>query len=237
MPGYFKELDGKVIYSGEGELIYYVPEKYFDLKVATIIGEYVEVMGVFSYCNFTKSGKSEGLKPFKCPTMIKCMPTSIDKVNNYTLEGSKEPKSYRLLHFTEGAELLCSTSIPKDVSNVEKFVNLWTKGNLPDNIPYNEIHEYILMNADLNGFNYKVSNQIVGLVISELCRDPSNLSRPFRLGNTDDMLNYKAIPITKVPKYTSPYTAITSENPDEAIAAAITTSGTGQSPLEKVIMN
>jgi hypothetical protein len=51
------------------------------------------------------------------------------------------------------------------------------------------------------------------------------------------MLNYKAIPITKVPKYTSPYTAITSENPDEAIAAAITTSGTGQSPLEKVIMN
>ena len=32
MPGYFKELDGKVIYSGDGELIYYVPEKYFDLK-------------------------------------------------------------------------------------------------------------------------------------------------------------------------------------------------------------
>ncbi len=47
MPSYFKELDGKVIYSGDGELIYYVPEKYFDLKVATIIGEYVEVMGVF----------------------------------------------------------------------------------------------------------------------------------------------------------------------------------------------
>lgn len=237
MPDYFKEIDGKVIYTGDGELIYYVPEKYFELNVASIIGEYVETMGVFSYCNFTKAGKSEGVKAFKCPTMIKCMPASIDKVNNYSLEGSKEPKSYRLLHFTEGSELLCATYVPKDVSNVEKFVNLWIRGNLPDNIPYNEIHEYIMMNADLNGFNYKVSTQIIGLVISELCRDSKDLTKPFRLGAMKNMLDYKSIPINKVPKYTSPYTAITSENPDEAIAASIITTGAGQSPLEKVIIN
>ena len=43
--------------------------------------------------------------------------------------------------------------------------------------------------------------------------------------------------IIKVPKYTSPYTAITSENADEAIAAAMTTTGKAESPLEKVMMD
>ena len=238
MAKFYKVEDNKVIYTGSGELIYYVPEKYFDVSAAVVIGEYVEVMGIFSYCNFTKTGAVDGgIKPFKCPTMIKCMPSSIERVNNYTLEGSKEPATYRLLHFKEGSELLSSTAIPKDVDNVDKFVKLWIRGNLPDTIPYNEFQDYIIKNADLNGFSYKVSNQIIGLMISELCRDADDLTKPFRLSDMKDMQSYKAITITKVPKYTSPYTAITSENPDEALAAAIMSTGNAQSPLEKVMMN
>jgi hypothetical protein len=44
------------------------------------------------------------------------------------------------------------------------------------------------------------------------------------------------MPITKVPKYTSPYTAITSENADEAVAAALTIKSNADSPLEKIVM-
>ena len=237
MPTYVKHEDNKAIFVGDGELIYYVPEKYFELNVASVIGEYVETMGIFSYAVFSKSGHSGPVKAFKCPTMIKCKPSYIEKVNNFLLEGSKSKKSYRLLKFENGAELLSETAIPKDVGNVEKFNNLFIRGNLPDNIPYNEIYEYILLNAELNGFNYKVSNQILGLIISELCRNPKDLSQPFRYTKMEDMLDYKTIRITEVPKYTSPYTAITSENPDEAIAAAMTTTGNAESPLEKVIMN
>ena len=99
------------------------------------------------------------------------------------------------------------------------------------------IHEYIIENANLNGFNYKVSGQLFGILISELYRDPKDLSKPFRLSDMADMTDYQAISILKIPKYTSPYTAITSENADEAIAAAITTKGKTDSPLEKVMMN
>ena len=75
------------------------------------------------------------------------------------------------------------------------------------------------------------------MMISELCRDPNNLSIPFRYSDMSNMSGYKSIAISRVPKYTSPYTAITSENPDEAIAGAMITTGTGKSPLEKVMMN
>jgi len=238
MASYIKTTeDNKVLFNDEGELIYYIPEKYFDLNVASIIGEYVESLGLFSYCKFSKSGKPDKIKMFKCPTTIKCKPSYIDKVNNFHLEGTKAKTSYRVLKFLKGDELLSNTAIPKGIANVNKFINLLTRANLPDNIPYNELLDYLLMNAELNGFNYKVSNQIMGLIISELCRNPKDLSQPFRMTKMEDMLDYKFIRITDIPKYTSPYTAITSENPDEAIAAAMTTTGNAESPLEKVIMN
>ena len=237
LPSYFKRIDNTLYYSGDGELIYYVPEKYFELNVATINGEYVETIGIFCYCNFSKNGHSSGIKHFKCPTVMKCKPSYIEKVNNFQLEGTKEPGTYRLLKFEDGDELICEISVPKDVLNVEKFINLLIRGNLPDYIPYNQLHEYIILNAEMNEFNYQVSNQVLGLVVSELCRSQEDVTLPFRCGDTSDMVNYKKIPITKVPKYTSPYTSITSENPDEAIAGALINTGTGQSPLEKVMMN
>lgn len=233
---WMKQENNVLYFHGDGELIYYVPEKYFELNIASIIGEYVEVMGMFAYALFDKTGKQILFKHFKCPTIFKCKPTKIEKINNFQLTGSKSQRSYRLLRFTDGFELMCSIAIPKTVDNVEKFVNLLIRGNLPDYIPYDEIQDYMIMNAQLNGFNYKVSNQVMGMVISELCRDSNDLSKPFRYTSMDDMTSYTMIPIMKVPKYTSPYTALTSENPDEAIASAITTTGTGSSPLEKVMM-
>lgn len=236
MASFFKVVNDKVTFSGDGELIYYVPEKYFEMKAAEIIGERINVMGVFTYAVFDKSGKRVILKPFNCPTMIECIPNNISKESNYLLEGTKESKAYRLLHFKNGDELICSTKIPADFSVLEKFVDIFKGGNLPENIPYNEIQNYILKNAELCNFDYKVSAQIIGIVISEIYRYEKDLTKPFRIANTDDMLAYKAIHVEKVPKYTSPFTAITSDNADEAIAAAMTTKGHSDSPLEKIVM-
>ena len=238
LPSYMKQVENTLYFSGDGEIIYYIPEKYFDLSVAKIIGEYVETMGIFAYSLFTKTGITKGVKHFKCPTIMKCKPSKIEKLNHFNLQGSKNPDgTYRALHFQDGDELVCELAIPQSVDNVEKFVKLLKGGNLPDYIPYNELQDYMIMNAQLNGFNYKVSNQILGLVISELCRDPKNLSNPFRYTKMEDMVAYTSIPINQVPKYTSVYTAITSENPDEAVAAAMTTTGNGKSPLEQIMMN
>jgi hypothetical protein len=236
MVNFIRQDGNKVIFSGDGELIYYVPEKYFDISIAYTIGEYVELMGIFPYGLFDKNGKKLKLGRFKLPSMFKCAPSSMSKESSLQLVSTKEPKAYRLLHFKNGDELVCDINVAQDYENVEKFNKLITRGNLPEDIPYNEIHEYFLENAKLNKFSYKVSTQLIGVIISELYRDPKDLSKPFRLSKSDDMLNYKAISILKIPKYTSAYTAITSENADEAIAAAMTTSGKGNSPLEKVVM-
>ena len=92
-------------------------------------------------------------------------------------------------------------------------------------------------NAQINGVKYNLNYQMYGIPISEICRDPKDLSKPFRLSKETDSTAYKAIPITQIPKYVSPYTSITSENADEAIASAIISKNHTDSPLEKVMMN
>lgn len=236
MATFLKTVGEKVIFDGDGELIYYVPEKYFDIRAAEIIGERTIVMGMFTYAVFDKNGKRVTFKPFNCPTMIECIPNDITKESNYHLEGTKEPKAYRLLHFKKGDELMCHTKIPVDFATLECFINIFKRGNLPENIPYDKVQEYVLKNAELCKFDYKVTAQVLGIVISEIYRSEKDLSKPFRLSGSNDMLAYKAISIDKVPKYTSAFTAITSDNADEAIAAAMTTKGTGDSPLEKIVM-
>lgn len=233
---FFKTEGSKIIFNGDGELIYYVPEKYFEIKAAETVGERTEVMGIFMYAVFDKNGKRIAYKPFNCPTMIECIPNDMTKESNYLLDGTKTPKDYRLLHFKNGDELICSIDLPVDFAVLEKFVDIFKSGNLPEYIPYDEVQNYILKNADLCKFDYKVSAQVMGMIISKIYRSDKDLSKPFRTVATDDMLAYKTISIEKVPKYTSPFASITSDNADEAIAAALTMTNNEESPLEKIMM-
>ena len=233
----FYKVDGdKLLFNDTGELIYYVPEKYFDINVAVLNGKYVDLLGIFLYGLYDKNGKQLQLKLFNLPTFFRCSPYQIDKVSKMHLQGTKEEQAYRLLRFKQGDELITNMSIPQSVDNVDKFANLLIRSNLPEAIPYDKIHELIISNAKINGFDYKVSPQIMGLIISELCRDSNNLDRPFRYSDMKDMTAYTSISIVKVPKYTSAYTSITSENADEAVASAMTVKASAESSLEKIMM-
>lgn len=236
MANFLKTVNDKVIFTGDGELIYFIPEKYFEVKAAEVIGEKISTMGMFSYAVFDKNGKRVAFKLMKCPTLIECIPNYITKESNYLLGGTKEAKNYRLLHFKNGDELICNINIPVDFAVLEKFIDLFNGGNLPENIPYDQIQDYVFENADLCKFNYNVSAQVIGMIVSEIYRYDKDLSKPFRLSGSDDMLAYKAISIDKVPRYTSAFAALTSENADEAIAAAMTVDSAKQSPLEKYVM-
>lgn len=235
LPTYMKKDGDKLIYTGDGEIIYYVPEKYFNTNNAEIEGEYVNVFGLFNYDVFDKSGKNRGLKIFMYLSMIKCKPTSMTKETALTLKGTSTEAAYRLLHFSKGSELICSTKTPQSVLNAERFMNLLFRANIPENLSYERLQFMLPENAAINGFKYGLTQQMFGLLMSEICRDPSDLSRPYRY--TDMKQPYKAIPITQIPKFVSAYTSITSENADEAIANAIMNKSHKDSPLEKVIMN
>ena len=113
-------------------------------------------------------------------------------------------------------------------------------GKVPRNIPYDTLHEYYLENMALNGGDYGISAQEFGVLVSELCRDPSNESRPYRLSKNmnANKTNYIPISIKELSKIVSPFTSIATENWDEAVvnAGLIEDKDIKYTPMERIMM-
>ena len=104
-------------------------------------------------------------------------------------------------------------------------------------IPYEDLYNYFLYPMEVNGGNYGISAQAFGVFVAKLCRQKNNLDKEFRLSKNKlkNNTNYTSISIKTVPKYTSPYTAITSENWDESVVAALMNNNKVDVPLEKLM--
>jgi hypothetical protein len=170
-----------------------------------------------------------------------CKPYAIDKEKDLKI-GSAEPSDYRILRFKYNDELISHTNIPQSVENAELLFKLIVfTAKIPTIIPYDKIWELFMENAKLNGFSYNLNVQLFGVLTSIICRNPKNIAEPFRYTSMNDLHAYKPISIRLVPKYISPYTAITSENWDDGVKASILLSQNKEedipnSPLEKIIM-
>lgn len=237
IPSFLKLSGDSYVFTQEGEFVFYVPEVYFETHNAEINGEIVSVLGILDYAVFDKSGKHSGLKQFKFPSVIQTKPDSIEKVKGVVLTKNHGSADYRLLKYKKDGIVIISNKYPKDIVNVENFFRMFfMAGKIPKSIPYNEIHDIILEACTLNDVKIPVTTQLFGVAVSELCRSSKDLSIPFRLAKDNDMKNYSTLSVNQVPKYASSFSAITSENWDEAVLNAIINDKDTYNPLEKILM-
>lgn len=244
LPAFLKQSGDSLLYKGSGELVYYIPENYFGntkVSVATVLGAYVTTLGIFDWAIVSENGKVGKANPFKFPTVIMCKPNRIESVKELSLNGLA-PKDYRVLHFKEGDEAISDVNIPKIIDNVEILFKamIYVSNKMPPTIPYDKIHEYMPENMALNAGGYGLNMQLFGILFGELCRDPDDVTKPFRLSKKiqSSMFGYKPISIKEKPKFDSPYSALSSENWDDSLLAAIdlsTQDNTVVSPLERIV--
>lgn len=244
LPHFLKEDGDKLLYNGTDELVYYIPENYFGstkVSVAVILGAYVTTLGIFDWAIVSENGKHSKANPFKFPTIIKCKPNRIESVKDLSLNGL-EPRDYKILHFKNGDEAISDIHIPKIVDNVEILFKamIYVSNKMPPTIPYDKMHEYMPENMELNAGSYGLNMQLFGMLHAGLARDPDDITQPFRLSNAikKSMYGYKNISIKEKPKFDSAYAALTSENWDDSLLAAIELSDQDNdrvSPLERVV--
>lgn len=238
VPNFLKREGEALVFALDGEFVYYVPDNFFDGRIAEISGSYVSMIGVCDYAIINKDGKMGEVKPFRFPTMFVCKPYEIEKVKNVKLGKSKEAKDYRVLHFKKGDEVVSQVRVPQITDNVELLTRLMIiTGRIPTTIAYDKGHDYFTESAELNGFSYGLNRQLFGILWAELCRDPNDITRPFCMTNMNDMHGYKPVSIKATPNYISPYVAMTSENWDESLRSAILIDDKDikYSPLEKIV--
>lgn len=246
LPNFLKQDGDALVYDGakDTELVYYVPESFFNntakSAIAEIVGQYVSMIGVCNWTIVDKNGKLGEFKPLQFPTMMLCKPYTITREKDITI-GTADPDDYRILHFKVGDEVLSQTRVPQLTDNIELFFKMiFYTAKIPNSISKDDLLGLLVENAALNDFNYGVNYQLIGMAIASLCRDPKDITKASRLSNSKDPHNYKLISMKLYPKLISPYSSIVSENWDEALRSAVLLSDKPDeeipySPLEKVI--
>lgn len=236
LPSFVKRDGESIIFNEDGEFIFYVYDEFFQKDYAQVKGDLVNLIGILDYAVFDKNGKNSGLKRFYFPSVFLTRPYSMEKMKNVKLTKTQESRDYRLLRYKKGDAIIVTTKVPQELRSVEDFYKVFLYGKLPTTIPYGKLQDYFPKNIALNGGNYGVNLQVFGMVISETCRDPNDLNKPFRMTNFTDETAYKPISIIDVPKYISPHQSLTSQNWDSAIVGAIMHPTDVDSPLEKLVM-
>lgn len=250
LPKFLKEDGYAIKYNVDdgSELLYYVPEEYFNNTtknpIAQIEGEYTSMLGLCLWGIADKNGKVGELRLLKIPTIFYCKPNRVEKIKQEHLPNTNGPEDYRVLHFKYGDEVISNIRTEKNVDNAELLFKLIVyTAKIPTLVSYEDIWKLFNENSEMNGFNYGLNAQLFCMLTSVLARDTRDITEPFRYTDMKDMHKYQPLSIRMVPKFISPFTAITSENFDEGIRSSIIMSANMKeedipiSPLEKVIMS
>lgn len=235
IPKFVKVSGDSVLYDDSGTFNLYVPERYFELKAAKYAGDIIELIGIANYA-IEKNGKLGSLHEFYIPTVFSTKPHDVEKLKGVRLTKDTPKGDYRVLKYIKGDTIIVSTKVPQDIEYVELLLKMFIiTGDIPNTIPYDKIQNIIIENMDINGNNYKVTLQLWGIIISEICRSASNQEIPFRLSKSNNMHAYKSISIKDVSRMDSPYAAINTENFDISMVRAALSDKESTSPLEKIL--
>ena len=246
IPPFAKRDGDALLFNQDGRLEYYIPEDYFGSKSARIEGAYVTLMGSFNYRIYSSTDKPGKLMTFKFPTIFMCRPGEVQKNKKLKLDDHLKESEYRILVFHKSDQLITRVHTEQNIDNMSELFRLHLKtGRVPNTIPYDQLYMYPFECMELNGGNFSVHSQAMGLLYSKICRDPDDLNKPFRMSKAinNNMTGYDTVSIKTAAKMISPFVAITSENIDEAIMSAVLLSDEEksgkrkhkESPLERIM--
>ena len=225
-----------------------IPQDYFDKNIAEMIGKDINMFGLFEIKVYDANVEEDDIDEhtefktyfFKHKGMINCSPSSIKEKRDPST-GEK----IMTLVFRNGDKFIKNTVIAVNNAVASTMFNLMTLGYLPPIFPYEDIAQYW---SDVNAFNGvkigSMSQASIELIVSELARDPRNLSRTFRAKLRDNpninRNGWKLINVREIPKYTSVFASIGAGDPKSSIISQIARQRDGasqkDSPVEDAIL-
>jgi hypothetical protein len=238
--------DNSIVFDGERMNIY-IPKSYFQKKLATYNGKFVNTMGVFLFEitteeNFNK-GKDGGFHTLKLPVKI-----NFEYDSKYSCKRKIEKfdsDSYEVFILKKGNIFIDNIYREQSAQYCKDFVvSMLHNGNIPNYIPYNEIINLYLDNLKITNVNLNNPALIYEIIISECCRSKNNIKIPFRKiagkSTETNLFNYKNINIKSIPSLNSTFTDMAFENMNQSIINSVGRSVKGEeeketSPIEKTI--
>lgn len=238
-----QQKDGSVVFTcAKAEIEF--PEKFIDHKIAEIVGKDVKILGLIEIKVYDTEEDVEKNHArnvfFKHIGMIITCPSSITDVRH-----KGEDDKYINLTYKQGDAFIQNVNVTQDSKVASIVLDLMTSGYFPNVIPYDEIAQYWSDASAYNGVGLSAMSQSsIELIVSELCRDPKNLSRSFRHKIAEDphtdKMRWKMINIKLLPRYSSVFSSITSGDARNNLISIVSRLRNGSqqidSPVEDAIL-
>lgn len=221
----------------------YIPDFYFEGKLAEDYGSSIRVFGLFNIRTFDAKNKPLKLETFNVPTMIYMHPSELEKKVMQLIPGDdSEPEKYRVAKFYKG-NIIMPNSLPQDASNVELFLDVLTRGKVPKTIPYSQVLQVWQKNLALNGVKLGVTSTVLEIIISEIYRNKKKPEETFaKLIGKDPRTSefaYRTANIREICARNSTFAALTFEDMDQMITSSLNINNLNKqettSPIEKII--
>ena len=224
-----KRVKDQIVFDGNYMEVY-LPKSYFkDLKVAYFSGKRITTLGVFMFRIFKDADNRQSYREhvFKCPAQIETLPGDIEEQSLRVRDDDDEEALYVLKYFN-GDVFMDSVYILAHSSNVNMFTNLLINGKLPiSHIDYTDLLKLYIDCLSINKINLNAPSVIYEIIISELCRDRSDVYRSFRHrashGKTEDMSSksYVMVNIRNLSRFNSTFSALSFEDMTYSLVTSI----------------
>lgn len=175
---YFKEQDVKILLNTY-QCDIYVPQYYFDVKLAVQDGDLFDLFFIVKYRLFHKETNDVSKIPvydFMIPSMFLTRP---DEVQTAEMDLYGTVEKFSIFTYYINGEIMHNRDIVKNSTSVERYINLLNDGKI--RVPYGKVNEITNKVQKSHDVKLNVPQPIQQLVISEVYRDKNDLSIPARL--------------------------------------------------------
>lgn len=234
-----------VIFTGERMHIY-IPNYYFEKKLAEYNGKYINTMGIFLF-EITSDEKYHQNKDGIFHTLKLPVKMNFEYDSRFSIKRKiqdNDMESYQVFILRKDNIFLDNEYKEQNAQYCKDFVfSMLHNGNIPNIISYDDIIKLYLSNMDITKVKLRNPSVIFEIIISEACRYRKNLKIPFRKvagrsGNVS-MKDYKNINIKQIPSLNSTFADIAFENFSQSVITSVNKTRSGvqetESPIEKTI--
>lgn len=242
LKSFLKDDGENIIFTGN-YMEMYIPEVYFEGRLAEDYGSSLSVFGLCNVRVFSDTGKPFKLETFNVPSMITIHPSETERKELQLVDGNEmDVQPYRVAKFYKG-NVLMKNSIPQDASNVELFLDVLFRGKIPKTIPYSQVLQIWQKNLELNGVKLGVTATILEIIISEIYRNSKKPEETFaKVIGKDPTVSeyaYRTANIREICARNSTFAALTFEDMDAMITTSLNINKYNKqesdSPIEKII--
>ena len=216
----------------------FVPESYFESKLAVQDGEIYNLFFIVKYKLYHSENDSgqKNYGDFLFPSIVTTKPDSVDSAE---LDIYGEMEKFRVFTYYKGSPILNNRFIVKTSIMVERFVSLRNDGKI--RAFYGKIPDIENKVQKIHDTKLGIPQYIQQLTISEVYRDRNDYSRPSRLVLTSqdrDNSKIKALNMRENSAFTSTLAGIGFEDVKSMLTVADNRDDRNVktiSPIEKVI--